>query len=186
MYQDIFVNREGTDDDHFENAGKEKVRNGLNVPGKLDKYLNPLRKNNDDYVAFIYRFAQVVVPKHMWWDRKEVTAALKSDEYVFGQFFSISDEAFIIVVLENYLQRWHELRFVKLMGEGYKGMGKNFRNKMMEEVWILKHLLACCTISCIHNFLHHNTGRIRSGRGIVGRNKRVVGNGKFRQPKMSK
>lgn len=186
MYQDIFVNREGTDDDHFENAGKEKVRNGLKWPSKLDKFLNPLRKNNDDYVAFIYRFAQVVVPKHMWWDRKEVTAALKSDEYVFGQFFSISDEAFIIVVLENYLQRWHDLRWKKTMGEGYNGLGKSFRKKV-EEVWILNHLLACCTISCIHNFLHHNTGRIRSRRGgIVGRNKRVVGNGKFRQPKMSK
>jgi hypothetical protein len=164
---------------------RKKKENGLKSPGKLDKFLNPLHKNNDDYVAFIYRFAQVVVPKHMWWDRKEVNAALTSDEYLFGQFFSISDEAFIIVVLENYLQRWHELKFEKLMGEGYKGLGKSFRKKM-EEVWILKHLLACCTIYCIHNFLHQNTGRIRSRRGIVGRNKQVVGNGKFRQPKMSK
>jgi hypothetical protein len=67
----------------------------------------------------------------------------------------------------------------------FRSIGKSFRKKM-EEVWILKHLLACCTITCIHNFLHQNTGRIRSGRGIVGGNKRLVGNGKFRQAKFSK
>ena len=125
MYQDIYTKREGTDEDHYENAGKEKVENGFALPHRIDKFLGPLRKNNDDYVAFIYRFAQVVVPAHKWWDRKEVTTALNGEEYVFGQFFSCSDEAFIIVVLENYIARWHDMR--------WQGISK--ANKEARRVW---------------------------------------------------
>ena len=90
LNQDIFTYREGTDEDDYETAGKEKVQNGLSMLHKIDKCLNPLRKNNDNYVAFIYRFAQVVFPAHKQWDRREVTEALNGDEYVFGQFFSCS------------------------------------------------------------------------------------------------
>lgn len=71
---------------------------------KMDQ-LQKLRLNLSDYVNFIYLFASCVVPKQTW---KQFIRTFPSNPTadMFNKLLSISDEAFIIVVLLSYEERW--------------------------------------------------------------------------------
>jgi len=64
-----------------------------------------LRLNISDYVNFIYHFASCVVPKQTW---KQFVRTFPDNPTadMFNKLLSISDEAFIIVVLLSYEERW--------------------------------------------------------------------------------
>ena len=62
---ELFCNKRKTQsEDHYsDHAGKQILSEGL-VPGKIEQFL-AARKNTTNYVAFIYRFAPVLVSDHI-------------------------------------------------------------------------------------------------------------------------
>ena len=104
---EFFCNKRKTQsEDHYsDDAGKQILSEGL-VPGKIEQFLMGARKNTTNYVAFIYRFAPVLVSDHIWNDSKKVHEALMNNR--FDDILTVSDEAFMLVVMDNYIDPWHE------------------------------------------------------------------------------
>ena len=103
---DLFCNKRKTQsEDHYSDAGKQILSEGL-VPGKIEQFLMGARKNTTNYVAFIYRFAPVLVSDHIWNDSKKMHEALMNNR--FDNILTVSDEAFMLVVMDNYIDPWHE------------------------------------------------------------------------------
>ena len=104
---EFFCNKRKTQsEDHYsDDAGKQILSEGL-VPGKIEQFLMGARKNTTNYVAFIYRFAPVLVSDHIWNDSKKMHEALMNNR--FDDILTVSDEAFMLVVMDNYIDPWHE------------------------------------------------------------------------------
>ena len=71
-------------------------------------YLLGLRNNNAHYLQFIDTFAPCVVGKFVWnndANMDRVCSALQQQE--FDTLFSVSDEAFVLLLIDNYAERWH-------------------------------------------------------------------------------
>ena len=104
---ELFCNKRKTQsEDHYsDHAGKQILSEGL-VPGKIEQFLMGARKNTTNYVAFIYRFAPVLVSDHIWNDSKKVHEALMNNR--FDDILTVSDKAFMLVVMDNYIDPWHE------------------------------------------------------------------------------
>lgn len=103
---DLFCNKRKTQaEDHYsDDAGKQILSEGL-VPGKIEQFLMGARKNTTNYVAFIYRFAPVLVSGHIWNDSQKVHEALMNNRL--DDILTVSDEAFMLVVMDNYIDPWH-------------------------------------------------------------------------------
>jgi hypothetical protein len=95
-------------------AGRALLAEGL-VPDKCGQFLWNMRKNTTNYVAFMYRFAPVLLPSHIWHDTTKVQMALMNNN--FGDLLTVGDEAFLLLVFDNYMSTWHE----KMLIEKAKG-----------------------------------------------------------------
>jgi len=60
-----------------------------------------------NYVAFLYRFAPTLVSSRIWNDSRLIEIALTGGPGAFNSLLTVSDEAFMLVVLENYIGPWH-------------------------------------------------------------------------------
>jgi len=108
---DLFGNkRKPRAEDHYDDAGKQILSEGL-VPGKIEQFLMGARKNTTNYVAFMYRFAPVLVSSRIWNDSRKVHEALMNNR--FDDILTVSDEAFMLVVMDNYIDPWHEKMLVE-------------------------------------------------------------------------
>ena len=66
-----------------------------------------MRKNMVHYVQLIDSYAPCVVSKRAWNNEANMAAYCGSNNRCFECFvLSISDEAFLLVVLDNYATRW--------------------------------------------------------------------------------
>ena len=65
-----------------------------------------MRKNMVHYVQLIDLYAPCVVSKRAWNDGANMAAYCDSNNRFCERFVSISDEAFLLVVLDNYFARW--------------------------------------------------------------------------------
>jgi hypothetical protein len=63
----------------------------------------------------MYRFAPVLLPSHIWHDTTKVQMALMNNN--FGDLLTVGDEAFLLLVFDNYMSTWHE----KMLIEKAKG-----------------------------------------------------------------
>jgi hypothetical protein len=71
-------------------------------------YLLGLRNNMAHYLQFVDTFAPCVVGKFVWnndANMDRVCSALQQQE--FDTLFSVSDEAFVLLLIDNYTERWH-------------------------------------------------------------------------------
>ena len=76
--------------------------------GEAFEYLMGLRNNNAHYLQFIDTFAPCVVGKFIWnndANMERVCSAVHQQE--FDTLFSVSDEAFILLLIDNYAERWN-------------------------------------------------------------------------------
>jgi hypothetical protein len=67
-----------------------------------------LRNNNAHYLQFIDTFAPCLVGKFIWnndANMERVCSALQQQD--FDTLFSVSDEAFVLLLIDNYAERWH-------------------------------------------------------------------------------
>ena len=84
----------------------EFLMNGL-LPQNYRSFLLGMRKNMTNYVAFLHRFAPRVVTSRCWNNSTLVEDTCKGGPGVFDKLLSVSDEAFMLVVMENYVESWH-------------------------------------------------------------------------------
>ena len=78
------------------------MHGGFNVP-----YMLQMRKNMVHYVQSIDLYAPCVVSKHAWNNEANMAAYCGASNRLFERFvLSISDEAFLLAVLDNYSARW--------------------------------------------------------------------------------
>lgn len=71
------------------------------------KYILKMRENTIHYVSFIDMFAPCVVSVKKWDNVKEMeTACTGADGDLFNKMLTISDEAFMLLVMENYATKW--------------------------------------------------------------------------------
>ena len=80
--------------------------NGL-LPQNYNSFLLGMRKNITNYVAFHHRFAPRVVTSRRWNNSTLVEDACKGGPGAFDKLLSVRDEAFMVVVMENYVESWH-------------------------------------------------------------------------------
>ncbi len=86
-----------------EDAYHKSLHGTFNVP-----YLLELRENMVHYVHLIDTYAPSVVSSREWNNESNVLDFCRTDDVVFERHvLSISDEAFLLVVLINYAPRWH-------------------------------------------------------------------------------
>jgi len=84
----------------------EFLMNGL-LPQNYKSFLLGMRKNITNYVAFLHRFAPQKVTSRRWNNSTLVEDACKGGPGAFEKLLSVSDEAFMLVVMENYVESWH-------------------------------------------------------------------------------
>lgn len=97
MPANLVPNRSGEDAYHTSLHGT------FNVP-----YLLELRENMVHYVHLIDTYAPCVVSSRAWNNESNMRDYCRTDDVVFERHvLSISDEAFLLVVLLNYAPRWH-------------------------------------------------------------------------------
>jgi hypothetical protein len=85
-----------------DNAYHKTLHGGFNVP-----YMLEMRTNMVHYVQLIDLYAPCVVSKRAWNNEANMAAYCGSSNRLFERFvLSISDEAFLLVVLDNYSARW--------------------------------------------------------------------------------
>ena len=68
------------------------------------------RQNLTSYVKFIAKYGPCVVPNIIWKDHslvKHACAKSEKNTCMFYLFFTASDEAFLLLVLKNYAERWY-------------------------------------------------------------------------------
>ncbi len=86
-----------------DNAYHKSLHETFNVP-----YLLELRENTVHYVQPIDTYVQSVVSSRTWNNESNMRDYCRTDDVVFEcHVLSISDEAFLLVVLINYAPRWH-------------------------------------------------------------------------------
>jgi hypothetical protein len=79
-----------------DDAYHKALQGGFNAP-----YVLAMRKNTVRYVQLIDLYAPCVVSKRAWNDGANMAAYCDSNNRFCERFVSISDEAFLLVVLEN-------------------------------------------------------------------------------------
>jgi hypothetical protein len=85
-----------------DDAYHKTLHGGFNVP-----YMLEMRTNMVHYVQLIDLYAPCVVSKRAWNNEANMAAYCGSSNRLFERFvLSISDEAFLLVVLDNYSARW--------------------------------------------------------------------------------
>ena len=85
-----------------EDAYHKTLNGGFNVP-----YMLEMRKNMVHYVQLIDAYAPCVVSSRAWNNEANMAAYCGSNDRLFERHvLSISDEAFMLVVLVNYSTRW--------------------------------------------------------------------------------
>ena len=94
--------KEGEDKD---SVRKPSTLNGLR-PGNLH-YLLGLRKNMTHYTQFLDTFAPAVVSVQKWNNSNLVSEACNGDAGAFEKLLSVSDEAFMLIVMISYVPNWH-------------------------------------------------------------------------------
>jgi hypothetical protein len=90
----------------------EFLMNGL-LPQNYKSFVLGMRKNMTNYVAFLNRFAPRVVTSRRWNNSTLVEDACKGGPGAFDTLLSVSDEAFMLVVMENYVESWHAAVWAK-------------------------------------------------------------------------
>jgi hypothetical protein len=71
------------------------------------EFLTQLRSNMVQYVPFLHRFAPCVISKKKWKRLSGMETLGDGRSYdAFDDILSVSDEAFIVLVLLNYSERW--------------------------------------------------------------------------------
>lgn len=93
----------------------EFLMNGL-LPQNYKTFLLGMRKNMTNYVAFLNRFAPKVITSRRWNNSTLVEDACKGSPHAFDKLLSVSDEAFMLVVMENYVEQWHAAVLAKGTG----------------------------------------------------------------------
>jgi hypothetical protein len=70
-------------------------------------YLLGLRNNKGHYLQFIDTFAPCVVGKFIWNNDANMERVCSSvTQHEFEALFSVSDEAFVLLLIDNYAERW--------------------------------------------------------------------------------
>jgi hypothetical protein len=88
------------------------------TPGKYQSWLGDLRRNMGNYIPFLYVFAPRVVGGKRWntslenWEKlcEGSSKAMSQHDRPscnFDQLLSVSDEAFLLLVIDNYIGPWH-------------------------------------------------------------------------------
>ena len=75
--------------------------------GEAFRYLMGLRNNNAHYLQFIDTFAPCIVGKFIWnhnTNMERVCSAVHQQDF---DTFSVSNEAFILLFIDNYAERWN-------------------------------------------------------------------------------
>lgn len=93
----------------------EFLMNGL-LPQNYKTFLLGMRKNMTNYVAFLNRFAPKVITSRRWNNSTLVEDACKGSPHALDKLLSVSDEAFMLVVMENYVEQWHAAVLAKGTG----------------------------------------------------------------------
>ena len=65
-----------------------------------------MRQNVSSYTHFVNYFAPCIVSVKVWGDFKASKAKYENGNDILDEFFTTSDEAFMLVVLLNYEERW--------------------------------------------------------------------------------
>ena len=65
-----------------------------------------MRQNVSSYTHFVNYFAPGIVSVKVWGDFKASKAKYENGNDILDEFFTTSDEAFMLVVLLNYEERW--------------------------------------------------------------------------------
>jgi hypothetical protein len=68
--------------------------------------LEMMRANITFYVHFVNHFAPSIVSVRRWNEFKATKHRIAIGEDTLDEFFSVSDEAFMVLVLLNYYERW--------------------------------------------------------------------------------
>lgn len=68
--------------------------------------LQTMRVNMTSYVNYVNHFAPCIVSVQTWKDLKATKGRMAMGIDTLDEFFTVSDEAFMIVVLLNYEERW--------------------------------------------------------------------------------
>ena len=85
-----------------DDAFHKTLHGGFNIP-----YMLEMRKNMVHYVQCIDLYASCVVSKRAWNNEANMAAYCGSSNRLFERYvLSISDKAFMLVVLDNYSARW--------------------------------------------------------------------------------
>jgi hypothetical protein len=70
-------------------------------------YLMGLRNNSTHYLQLIDTFAPCLVGKYLWNNDSAMARMCSSlHQHEFDNLFSVSDEAFILLLIDNYAARW--------------------------------------------------------------------------------
>ena len=70
-------------------------------------YLMGLRNNNAHYLQLIDTFAPCLVGKYLWNNDAAMERRCSSlHQHEFDNLFSVSDEAFVLLLIDNYAARW--------------------------------------------------------------------------------
>jgi hypothetical protein len=70
-------------------------------------YLLGLRNNNAHYLQLIDTFAPCAVGKYLWNNDAAMERMCSSlQQHEFDNLFSVSDEAFLLLLIDNYALRW--------------------------------------------------------------------------------
>jgi hypothetical protein len=88
------------------------------TPDKYQSWLGELRRNMGNYIPFLYVFAPRVVGMKRWnaslenWEKlgegsSKATSQHDRHSCNFDQLLSVSDEAFLLLVIDNYIGPWH-------------------------------------------------------------------------------
>jgi hypothetical protein len=88
------------------------------TPDKYQSWLGELRRNMGNYIPFLYVFAPRLVGMKRWnaslenWEKlcegsSKSTSQHDRHSCNFDQLLSVSDEAFLLLVIDNYIGPWH-------------------------------------------------------------------------------
>jgi hypothetical protein len=85
-----------------DNAYHKTLHGGLNIP-----YMLKMHKNVVLYIQLIDLYAPCLVSKHAWNNEANMAAYCGSNDCFLERIvLSISDKAFLLVMLHNYSARW--------------------------------------------------------------------------------
>jgi len=104
VVQDLFdVRHRGNEQEY---ADWLLLKNGL-LPQNYKTFLFGMRKNMTNYVAFLHKFAPRVLTTKRWRNTTLMNNACMGGPAAFEELLSVSDEAFMLVVMENYIVPWY-------------------------------------------------------------------------------